>query len=60
MPTTLLPTMKTITTKASQPQIAFLRCRPLQCAMRAATLMCFEEEMDMRGSQHLASASTTV
>ena len=26
-----LPAMKTTTTKASQPQNAFLRCRPLQC-----------------------------
>ena len=43
--------MKTTTTKASQPQIAFLRCRALQCAMRAATLtVCFDEVMDMLGS----------
>jgi hypothetical protein len=46
---TMLPAAKTTKTKASQPQNAFLRCRPLQCAMRAARL-CFEEEVDMPGS----------
>src|SRR3954470_22995799 len=40
------PAMNTTTTKASQPQNAFLRCRPLQAAMRAARL-CFEDEVDM-------------
>ena len=48
MPTTL-PAANTTTTNASQPQNAFLRCRPLQTAMRAARL-CFDEEVDMRGS----------
>src|SRR3954447_5639199 len=43
---TMLPAAKTIRTKASHPQNAFLRCRPLQCAMRAARL-CFEDEVDM-------------
>src|SRR6478736_2830051 len=42
----MLPAMKTTRTKASQPQNAFLRCRPLQCAIRAARL-CFEDEVDM-------------
>ena len=41
--------MNATRTKASQPQNAFLRCRPLQRAMRAARL-CFEEEVDMPGS----------
>src|SRR3954462_11610576 len=41
-----LPAMNTTTTNGSQPQNAFLRCRPLQAAMRAARL-CFEEEVDM-------------
>src|SRR3954447_25834753 len=43
---TMLPAMNTTTTNASQPQKAFLRCRPLQTAMRAARL-CFEDEVDM-------------
>src|SRR3954469_12070124 len=43
---TMLPAMKTTTTNASQPQNAFLRCRPLQTAMRAARL-CFGGEVDM-------------
>src|SRR5215212_8586915 len=43
---TALPAMKTTTTNASQPQNAFLRCRLLQTAMRAARL-CFEDEVDM-------------
>ena len=46
---TMLPAMKTTTTNASHPQIAFLRCRPLQAAMRAARL-CLEFEVDMHGS----------
>ena len=44
-----LPAMKTTTTKPSQPQNAFLRCRLLQTAMRAARLW-FEGEVDMPGS----------
>jgi hypothetical protein len=44
-----LPAMNTTTTKASQPKNAFLRCRLLQTAMRAARLCC-EEEVDMPGS----------
>src|SRR4051795_10200095 len=43
---TMLPAMNTTTTNASQPQNAFLRCRLLQTAMRAARL-CFEDEVDM-------------
>src|SRR3954462_12178018 len=43
---TMLPAMNTTMTNASQPQNAFLRCRPLQTAMRAARL-CFEDEVDM-------------
>ncbi len=47
----VVPTMKTTTTKASQPQIAFLRCRLLQWAMRAATLtVCFDGVIDMSSS----------
>src|SRR3954470_6582604 len=42
---TMLPAMKTTTTNASQPQNAFLRCRPLQAAMRAAKLCCEDEDM---------------
>jgi hypothetical protein len=45
---TALPRAKTTTTKASQPQIAFLRCRPLHAAMRAATLgEYFDDELGM-------------
>ncbi len=56
MPNTLLPTMKTTTTKASQPQIAFLRCRPLQWAMRAATLTeCFDGAIDISSSSLVRS-----
>jgi hypothetical protein len=44
-----LPAAKTTRTNASHPQIAFLRCRPLQTAMRPARLCCFDE-VDMRGS----------
>src|ERR671914_3152680 len=36
--TTLLPTKKATRTKANQPMMAFLRCRPLQQAIRAAKL----------------------
>src|ERR687895_723443 len=36
--TTLLPTTKVTRTKANQPMMAFLRCRPLQQAIRAAKL----------------------
>src|SRR5918999_449541 len=36
--TTLLPTKKVTMTKANQPIMAFLRCRPLQQAIRAAKL----------------------
>src|SRR3954462_7572426 len=62
---TMLPARKTTTTNASQPQNAFLRCRPLQTAMLAARL-CFEDEVDMpapnswfgadRGGSHRAPA----
>src|SRR5215208_4580069 len=53
----MLPAMKTTTTNASHPQMAFLRCRPLQAAMRAARL-CFEDEVDMTAPDGLRSAPT--
>src|SRR5215210_4736359 len=56
---TMLPAMKTTTTNASQPQNAFLRCRPLQTAMRAARL-CFEDEVDMPAPDGCVSAPTSV
>src|SRR4051794_40389221 len=37
-PTTFMPTAKATRTNASQPKMAFLRCCPLQRAIRAATL----------------------
>src|SRR5215212_3970940 len=43
---TALPARNTTRTNAIQPQKAFLRCRPLHTAMRAARL-CFEDEVDM-------------
>src|SRR5688572_23681645 len=43
--------MNTIRANASQPQIAFLRFRALQWAIRAATLtVCFDEVMDILSS----------
>src|SRR3954451_13960251 len=43
-----LPAMNTTTTNASQPQNAFLRCRPVHAGVRAAK-WCFEDEVDMPG-----------
>src|SRR3954451_23341998 len=56
---TMLPAIKTTPRNASQPQNAFLRCRLLQTAMRAARL-CFEDEVDMSTPDGLRSAPTAV